>query len=430
MFVRSASAAPIAILALAVLAAPAAAQQAVPLPAKDRMLTDRPATVFTIGAEEGESWEMFSGIRALAFDRADNLYVLDGQNFRVLVFDARGRFVRQFGKKGGGPGELQAPLGLAVTSDGNIAVSDLANRGYVIYTPTGEYVRNVTFPDDIGMPFGRIEAHPRGGIVVRADPRITPETAASGSGPNYAAFVRQPFGPVPANASVPERPATNELFRFAVTPPRVIEPGQGRRMVMRMDAAFDARPSFGVLPDGGLAVHHESAYAVKLLDANGRHTRTLTRPFTPKKVTKKDQEQELERRKAARAAGSGQAITVTMGGGGGGGNVSIGAPGRAGGPGAQTFQMNLEDIPFADVMSVVTSLRTDPHGRIWVQRRHADGSNQGPIDVVTTAGKYIGTLPPQPLPDAVSASGLAAYIVRDDLGVERVSVRRLPQTWR
>jgi hypothetical protein len=200
---------------------------------------------------------------------------------------------------------------------------------------------------------------------------------------------------------------------------------------MRMDPAFAARPSFGVLPDGGIAVHHESDYNVKVLDATGRHLRTITRPFKPKKVTKKDQEQELERRKEARASGSGQTVTMTMSGsGGGGGNVSIGTPGRPGGAAPQTFQMNLDDIPFAEFMSVVTNVRTDPLGRVWVQRRNADNSNQGPIDLVTAAGKYIGTLAPQPLPDALSASNLAAYIVRDDMGVERVSVRRLPQAWR
>jgi len=92
--------------------------------------------------------------------------------------------------------------------------------------------------------------------------------------------------------------------------------------------------------------------------------------------------------------------------------------------------MSLEDMPFAEYMSVVTNLRTDPQGRIWIQRRKPDGSDRGPIDIVTSAGQYIGTLAAQQLPDAVSASGLAAYITRDDMGVEQVKVARLPATWR
>ena len=429
MSVRRGSIAPCTTLALALLVAPLAAQQQVQLSARDRTLTDRPTTVFTIGAEEGESWEMFSGIRALAFDRADNLYVLDGQNFRVLVFDARGRFVRQFGKKGGGPGELQAPLALAVLADGNIAVTDLANRGYVIYKPDGTYVRNVTFPDNMGMPIGRIEAEPRGGIVVRTNPRLGPP-GTERTGPNYASFLRQPLPA--ANGNAAPTPAPTPLYRVEIPAPRVMDQGPNRRMFMMIEPAFGPRPTFGVLPDGGLAVHHETEYAIKLLDPNGRHTRTLTRPIKPRKVTKKDQEQELERRRTARASGTGATISVMVGEGGRSG-VSVGPPPRAGGPGGgrpEALPLNLDDIPFAEHMSVVTSLRTDPQGRIWVQRRHPDGSNAGPIDLVTTAGKYIGTLPAQPLPDAISASGLAAYIVRDDLGVERVTVRRLPASWR
>src|SRR5688572_2631909 len=111
------------LLALAA-AAPAAAQQTVRLPARDVALQERPATVFTVGTEEGRDWEMFSGIRTVAFDRSDNLYVLDGQNYRVVVFDARGRYVRHFGKRGGGPGELQAPLALVINTDGNVVVND------------------------------------------------------------------------------------------------------------------------------------------------------------------------------------------------------------------------------------------------------------------------------------------------------------------
>jgi hypothetical protein len=50
---------------------------------------------------------------------------------------------------------------------------------------------------------------------------------------------------------------------------------------------------------------------------------------------------------------------------------------------------------------------------------------------VDANGRYIGTLPAQPLPNAVSASGLAAWVTTDDeLGVERVTVRRLPAGWR
>jgi hypothetical protein len=68
--------------------------------------------------------------------------------------------------------------------------------------------------------------------------------------------------------------------------------------------------------------------------------------------------------------------------------------------------------------------------RAWLQRRQNDGSDRGPIDLLTASGHYIGTLPPQRMPVAVSASGRAVYFITDELGVEHVEVRQLPAAWR
>jgi hypothetical protein len=81
------------------------------------------------------------------------------------------------------------------------------------------------------------------------------------------------------------------------------------------------------------------------------------------------------------------------------------------------------EMPFAERMAVISGLRGDPAGGIWVQRRLPNGLVEGPIDLFDAFGTYIGTLPPQQMPEALSASGLAAYIVHDTLGVERVAVR-------
>jgi hypothetical protein len=405
----------VALLGVAVLVQPAAAQQQVALPARDRPLTEQPAAVFTVGAADGESWEMFSGISAVAFDAADNLYVLDTQNTRVVAFDRSGRFLRQFGKRGSGPGELMAPIGMTVASDGNVVVNDIGNRAFVVFRTSGEHVRNVPYPMDGRMPMGGIQADPRGGVIARLNQRMGPES----DGQNVASIVRQ---------ILDEKSAPVQIAQFEVTPPQVINQGESRRISIAMDPVFSARPSFGVLPGGGLAFHRGDDYAVAIHDGAGRHVRTLTRPITPRRVTKKDRDAYEERSRQAAASGNtGTRIMMTATGPGGGApQVSVG--GSGGGSGAPVgFDMQRQ---FADVMSVVTNVRTDPAGRVWVQRRHDDGRDAGPIDLTDANGRYIGTLPAQSLPGAVSASGLAVWIVRDDMGIERVSVRRLPDAWR
>lgn len=401
------------------LCAPLAAQQTVTLPARDTPLQDRPADVFRIGAMDGADWEMFAGIRAAAFDADDNLYLLDGDNVRVLVFDARGRFVRQFGSRGGGPGEFQFPMGLAVLSDGSIAVSDLANRAYIVFTPAGEHSRNISFDAELGLQLGAFAAHPAGGIVSRANPGMQRSAAQAAATTSH--IFRHPLEP--GSAAV-------RLYDIPVAAPRVIEnsgTADNRRIAMvRMDPVFGPRPLFGVLPDGSVAIQNETEYAVRIVDSNGRVTRVLARAQEPRRVTQRDRDAWQERQRDGDGATM-ISVATTAGAAGGGTRVSVG--GGPGGPGGAAA-LALENVPFAEFMAVVTGLRADPQGRLWVQRRDRDGTDRGPIDLITAAGRYVGTLPAQPLPDAVSSSGLAAYVERDELGVEYVAVRRLPDAWR
>ncbi|HSK18146.1 MAG TPA: 6-bladed beta-propeller [Longimicrobiales bacterium] len=393
-------------------AVPATAQQTVKLPSRDNVLRDRPMDVFSVGTVEGKDWEMFSGVRSVAFDRADNMYLLDAQNTRVVVFDARGGFVRQFGKKGGGPGELQAPLAMDITSDGRVVVSDLGNRAFVVFERDGTYVRNVPFGEELGFPMA-MTADRSGGIVTRSmpSPRRDQPPSAAGASP----ILRQPLGEA----------APQTIYSVPVAAPRIIQNGGGGQRIaaINMDPIFSARPTFGVLPSG-LALHHETEYAIRILDDGGRHIRTLARDFTPRKVTKKDQEEWHEQRQRDEARGTGATVVMSR-------TSPAGTSTTIGSRPPANMTLSLDNAPFAEFMSVVTAIRTDPLGRIWVQRRDRDGTAAGPIDLLMPDGRYVGTIPAQAMPNAVSRTGLAAWVVTDDeLGVERVVVRRLPATWR
>src|SRR5690606_8214896 len=248
----------------------------------------------------------------------------------------------------------------------------------------------------------------------RSLPRmVRGQTPTDAAGANLAHILRQTM----------DDAAPRSLYSIPVTPPSVLGSSGNRIASINIDPAFGARPTFGALPSG-LALHHEPEYVIRILDENGRHVRTISRSIRPRKVTRKDQERWEENRKRGEAAGVRGGGVIVMS------RTSVGS-GGGGAPPAAPVALSLENVPFADVMSVITAIRTDPPGRIWVKRRAADGTATGPVDIVTDTGRYIGTLPAQPLPDAVSTSGLAAWVVTDDeLDVERVVVRRLPATWR
>ena len=86
----------------------------------------------------------------------------------------------------------------------------------------------------------------------------------------------------------------------------------------------------------------------------------------------------------------------------------------------------IESMEFYPELPVVLALRTDWEGTIWVRRRGDEGAGGDPIDLITAAGRYLGTLPPGPtaLPDAFGPDGLVAFLETDDMDVPYVVVKR------
>ena len=65
-------------------------------------------------------------VSAFAVDDSGEIFVADGFSARVLEFSPDGHFVRAFGRKGRGPGELELPFSLVLLGDTLLAVG---NRG-------------------------------------------------------------------------------------------------------------------------------------------------------------------------------------------------------------------------------------------------------------------------------------------------------------
>ena len=79
-----------------------------------------------------------SRIAGLAVDKAGVIYVLDGIDRNIKVFDARGTLSTTFARPGRGPGELQNPISLRLHND-TLVVRDMVN-GFVTFTRDGKHV--------------------------------------------------------------------------------------------------------------------------------------------------------------------------------------------------------------------------------------------------------------------------------------------------
>ncbi len=69
------------------------------------------------------------------------LYVADSGNHRVVHFDAQGKIIATWGKKGSGEGEFNEPWGIAVDKDGHVYVADTWNHRVQKFTSDGQFIK-------------------------------------------------------------------------------------------------------------------------------------------------------------------------------------------------------------------------------------------------------------------------------------------------
>jgi hypothetical protein len=93
----------------------------------------------SLGLEEGDEKLIFGDELEIAVDSEENIYILDSRNFRVLKFDKNGKFLWKIGRKGQGPGELERPYKIKITSKNNFAVLDYHFKIH-FFTSDGKYL--------------------------------------------------------------------------------------------------------------------------------------------------------------------------------------------------------------------------------------------------------------------------------------------------
>ena len=73
-----------------------------------------------------------------------DIFVADGHggqtNARIVKFDKDGKFIKTWGKKGSGPGELDIPHAIAMDSRGRLFVGDRQNNRIQIFDQDGNYI--------------------------------------------------------------------------------------------------------------------------------------------------------------------------------------------------------------------------------------------------------------------------------------------------
>lgn len=119
--------------------------------------------------KRGDKGGEFNLPRDLAVGKDGHLYVVDGGNFRVSIFDAKGGYLQSFGTVGKQIGSFARPKEIAADADGNVYVVDSAFGNVQIFTPDGELLMFVGDRSETDGP-GRYMLP--SGVAVDEDGRI------------------------------------------------------------------------------------------------------------------------------------------------------------------------------------------------------------------------------------------------------------------
>jgi hypothetical protein len=338
----------------------------------DRLLDWTFAPVLRIGADEGPAafGSLYSG--AVQVDSRGRFVVLDGRNYHVVLFDARGEHVATYGRKGGGPGELEFPNAIAVDEAGAISVYDFSKRGAIRFAHDGTVLPQATLPPLAGTRI-RTAAGRTWGVVME----------------------RSQFGEPGALRLLGVAGDTIELLRH---PTEEVKPVQFPNCKVTIMMGPLLAPDIHFDHAGSrLAWALSSAYTIHVLEG-GRPTRIMRRDVAPEPVTPELAEREV-----------GDSMRISYG------------------SGACTIPP--EDVVSARGAAAVVPAMRDvilaPDGALWIPRGVGQRT-EWRIDVFDPSGAYTGTLPAgSPLPAAFRGEDEIVTIERDDLDRQSVVVYRV-----
>ena len=112
--------------------------------------------LLTIGGDDVAEAYTFNRVSDIAAGADGTIYVLDAGDQAVKAYDAAGRFVRRFGRRGEGPGEFTHAV--AVRVDSVVTVFDAGQNRYAAFSPAGEHRRTRRLPTPGGVALATL--HP------------------------------------------------------------------------------------------------------------------------------------------------------------------------------------------------------------------------------------------------------------------------------
>ncbi|MCJ7580989.1 MAG: 6-bladed beta-propeller [Candidatus Aminicenantes bacterium] len=101
----------------------------------------------SIGKVDGNEEYMFSSLREILVDEKENIYAINfaSRESQIRVFDRLGKYIRNIGRMGQGPGEFTSASHLQITPNNELMVIDTNSRKLSFFSLDGDYLRNTPY---------------------------------------------------------------------------------------------------------------------------------------------------------------------------------------------------------------------------------------------------------------------------------------------
>ncbi len=217
--------------------------------------------------ESDDPEKAFSQLSSFVVDDEDIIYALDFKEQKIKVFDDSGNFIRAFGEKGQGPGELQMPASIHLAPDSQLVVNDALSRKIVFFTKQGKYIDHISYATR--MQLSNLLMDAQGNFLAR-------ELKLEGQ--------EMFFEIVKMDSEM------NSLFSLDKMGFPVPVPGSGNKINM-----MDMIAIYQIDSMGNIYYGRNREYEINIYTPEGKLVKSVRKEFQPQKITDEDKEEMLGR---------------------------------------------------------------------------------------------------------------------------------------